>query len=194
MDREAGEFWVSNPFDIPRIGENLSAYERNRLYLNLGNLSFVDVSYASGVDLDSDSRGVIGADFNRDGAADLLCTADGGGPLRLFYNRFPGTAHAIRLKLTGTKSNRAAIGARVVLHCGKRQIVRDLFPPNGFMGQAPAELLIGVGQAERIDRMRIRWPDKTGTWQEFTNVPVDRCIRITEGDNRFDAAEPLACR
>ena len=46
VDREAGEFWVENPFDITSGGYNLSAFERNRLYLNLGGLSFLDASFA----------------------------------------------------------------------------------------------------------------------------------------------------
>ena len=47
IDSDNGEFWVENPFEMPEKGENLSAYERNRVYLNAGNLEFIDASFAS---------------------------------------------------------------------------------------------------------------------------------------------------
>ena len=42
VDEEGGEFWVSNPFQIAASGNNLSAYERNRVFMNVGGLSFLD--------------------------------------------------------------------------------------------------------------------------------------------------------
>ena len=42
----------------------------------------------------------------------------------------------------------------IQVEAGGRKIVRDLFPANGGVGQAPAELLIGLGDAERIERLR----------------------------------------
>ena len=53
LDRQAGEFWVENPFEIIAGGMNLSAFERNRLYLNLDGLSFIDASFASSADTES---------------------------------------------------------------------------------------------------------------------------------------------
>jgi len=169
------------------FGKNFSAYERKRLYLNLGGKSFLDASFASRADIDSDSRSVVAADFDGDGAPDLLVGSVGGGPLRLFRNQFPRTAHRVRIELVGTRSNRAGIGARVVAHCGGRQIVRDLFPANGFMGAGPVEMLLGLGEASRIDRLTIRWP--SGEVQELKNLPADRRITVTEGRSEIRTAE-----
>src|SRR4051794_14287703 len=91
VDKEAGEFWVANPFMMPQLGLNLSSYERSRLFLSVKGSSFIDASYPSGTDIDSDSRAVIVADFDGDGWPDLLVGTVGGGPLRLFLNRFPRT-------------------------------------------------------------------------------------------------------
>ncbi|MFQ5733486.1 MAG: CRTAC1 family protein [Planctomycetaceae bacterium] len=183
VDEKAGEFWIGNAFMIPLLGKNLSAFERNKLFLNMGG-EFLDASFASQADIESDSRSVIAADFNRDGAPDLLVGSAGGGPLRLFLNRFPQGGR-VRIDLRGVDSNRAGIGSRVVLHCGAQTIVRDSFCANGFMGQAPPELLVGVGKAERIDRLSVRWP--SGRVQEFQNLPVDSRLAITEGDDRYSA-------
>jgi hypothetical protein len=185
IDHEAGEFWVGNPFRLVRAGNNLSAFEANRLFMNMGDLKFYDASFASGADIDSDSRSVMVADFDRDGAADILVASIGGGPLRLFLNRFPKTNHAVHVELRGTESNRPAIGSRVELHVGDRRIFRDVFSANGFQGQAPAELLIGIGSARRIDRMIVTWP--TGKTQEFSDIPADRRIRIVEGAESYEA-------
>jgi hypothetical protein len=179
LDAKNGEFWVENPFLLTTTGKNLSAFERNHLYLNIAGQSFLDASFASNADIDSDSRSVIAADFDRDGACDLLVGNDGGGPLRLFLNRFPRKNGRVQIRLAGTASNRPAIGSRVVLQCGGRKIVRDLFPANGFMGQAPAELLVGIGAATTIEKLTVRWP--TGEVQEFPHLPGDSVITITEG-------------
>ena len=70
IDSEGGEFWVTNPFEMPVNGMNLSAYERNKLFLNVDGIRFVDASFASQTDIDSYSRGVVATDFNRDGRVD----------------------------------------------------------------------------------------------------------------------------
>ncbi len=186
VDREGGEFWIKNPFNIPGSGNNLSAFERNRLFLSLEGREFIDASFASNVDLDSDSRAVVAADFDRDGAVDLLVGSVGGGPLRLFLNRFP-PAKRVRLELVGVESNRAAIGSRVTVEAGGRKIVRDLFPSNGGTGQGPVELIVGLGQAERIDRLTVRWP--TGKKQTFEGLPVNASITLTEGRPGYRTAE-----
>ena len=188
VDREAGEFWVENPFQIPSSGNNLSAFERNRMYLNVGGREFVEASFASTADIDADSRAVIASDFDRDGAPDLLVGSVGGGPLRLFLNRFPRQVRRVRLELVGVESNRAAIGTRVVIQAGGRKIVRDLFMPNGSTGQGPAEMLIGLGQVEKIDTLTLRWP--SGKQQTFTDLPVDSILEITEGQPEY-ASSPL---
>ncbi|MCH2123473.1 MAG: CRTAC1 family protein [Pirellulaceae bacterium] len=184
IDEEAGEFWVDNPFMFQSLNENLSAYERNRLFLNVDGKTFLDASYASVTDIDSDSRAVMAADFDRDGAPDLLVGSVGGGPLRLFLNRFPRDLHRLTIELVGVQSNRSGIGARVTAQCGGRQIVRDVFAANGFQGQSPAVVELGVDAAERIDRLTIRWPNNQT--QVLTDLPVDGHIQITEGHADFE--------
>lgn len=183
LDLEKGEFWA-DPFAMPRQGHNLSAYEPNRMFLNLGGKRFLDVSFASNSNIDSDSRSVMVGDFDGDRAEDLLVGSVGGGTLRLFLNRFPPEHHRVELKLTGTKSNHPAWGARVVAVIKGRKIVRDLFAANGFMGQSAARLYLGVGEAERIDSLEIRWP--SGQLQEFQDLPVDCTIHIVEDRETFE--------
>ena len=181
LDHEAGEFWVENPFLMPKRGDNLSAYEHNCLFLNTsqpGNPSFLDASFASAADLDSDSRSAIAADFDRDGDLDLLVGSVGGGPLRLFENRM-AQGQRLLLSLRGSSCNRSGIGCRITVDIGTTRLVRDVFPASGFMGTGPIEQNIGLGPATRITRLQVRWPD--GTNQEFHDLPVDRRHQVTQG-------------
>lgn len=183
IDEEAGEFWAENPFLMMSRGDNLSAFERNRLFMNQGGSRFLDASFASGADIDADSRSVIAADIDLDGGVDLLVGSAGGGPLRLFANRCAeGHAFAL-LHLKGVKSNSFGVGSRVVLECGGRKIVRDVFPVNGFMGQGPAVLHVGLGEVSAIDRLTVRWP--TGRTDAYTDIPINKRVTLTEGDATF---------
>lgn len=185
FDLDLGEFWVINPFLIPAYRKNLFSYQRNRFFLNERGKNFVDATFASHADIDSDSRSAIAADFNRDGASDLLVSSVGGGPLRLFLNRLP-QQNRIRLDLTGVESNQMAVGSKLIVHCADRKIYREFFPANGFQGTGSSELLIGVGKAKKIDKLEIRWPN--GKKQEFLNLPVNKIISLTEGIETFQSA------
>jgi len=185
IDSAAGEFWT-HTFDMPKRGDNLSAYESNKLFLNVDGKQFLNASFASLADIDSDSRSVMVGDFDGDRAPDLLVGSVGGGPLRLFLNRFPGEHHRINITLQGVESNRSAIGARATIEAGGRMIVRDHFAANGFMGQSPARLTVGVGSARRIEKLTIRWP--TGRLQVFHDLPVDCDVVIVEGTEEFELA------
>lgn len=189
LDIEAGEFWPKNPFEMMSEGTNLSAYERNRFFLNRNGQRFIDLSHESSADLDSDSRSAVVADFDRDGAPDLLVASVGGGPLRMFRNQIPSEAHRLHLFLRGTVSNSFGIGSQVTVRCGDVRMVRDVFPASGLMGQMPVELNVGLGDADQIDELIIRWP--TGESQSFRDLPGDQRIRITEGDSEPELLGPI---
>ena len=187
IDKESGELWVADSFKMYLEGENLSAYERNRVYLNVDGRHFCDFSFSTFADLDADSRSIVAADFDRDGTVDMLVGSAGGGPLRLFKNDIPKTNNRIQLSLKGVESNKQGIGSRIILHCGEQKIVRDLFPANPFMGSGPAEITIGVGKSEKIDRMEIRWP--TGKTQVLADLPVNKVIVITENQSEIESTD-----
>ncbi|NQV26610.1 MAG: CRTAC1 family protein [Rhodopirellula sp.] len=186
LDVDAGELWVENPFHLPALGENLSAYEENRVFINARGKEFIDASFASGANLDSDSRSVIAGDFNNDGAQDLLVGSVGGGPIRLFLNRIP-QGNSIELTLQHRGGQAAAIGARVIATVGSKTIVRDLFSANGCLGQQPARMVIGLGNAEQVDSLTIRWPD--GKLQELGQLSTGSRVTISQGSE--PVSQPL---
>lgn len=180
LDHEHGEFWMRNPWDDSN--ENLSAYERNRVLWNLGGQQFADISHLTTADLDSDSRAVAVGDFNQDGMPDVIVQSVGGGPLRVFENQWPHR-HWLRVSLRGTKSNRLGLGARLKLEAGGRVQWRELYPVMSYRSQLPSSVLFGLGDAEHVDRLTVYWP--SGEVQNVEQMPVNRRVRITEGDASF---------
>ncbi|HEY8504476.1 MAG TPA: hypothetical protein VIL46_07830, partial [Gemmataceae bacterium] len=71
LDPSLKEFWSENPWDIVHDGHNLSAFERNRTWLNLNGSAFLDLSFLTGTDSDGDGRAVVAGDFRNTGQQDL---------------------------------------------------------------------------------------------------------------------------
>jgi hypothetical protein len=174
------------------MSENLSSFERNRLFLNNGEGNFLDVSFPAGVDSDSDGRSSVPVDFDNNGTMDLLLRQAGGGPLVLLRNEFPA-ARFLKVTLRGTDSNRQGIGARLVVTAGDLQQTREVFPVNTYRSQRSLTAHFGLGDHSVVDQLTIRWP--SGRIQQLANIPADQHIAITEGDDSWQAIErPIADR
>jgi hypothetical protein len=186
LDPNHKEFWVSNPWDIVKEGHNLSAYERNRTFMNLHGVGFADVSYISGADSAGDGRGIVAADFRNNGQLDVVVRQVGGGPLLFFENKFPHK-HYLKVSLRGTKSNRLGIGARLVATVGGQQIVREMYPTNSFRSQPPSIVHFGLGDLAQVEGLQIRWP--SGLVQTFEHLDGDRHLVIEEGKEGDAAIE-----
>ena len=180
VDSSVGEFWIGNPWLFHGEKKNLSAFERNRVFLNGGGERFFDISFLSNADSDGDGRSVVAADFNNDGMQDLLVRQVGGGSVRLYENDFP-PRHWLKISLKGTRSNRLGIGARLTAQVGDRRLVRELYPANTFFCQMPTYVHFGLDEATVVDRVTILWP--SGTEQILENVAADQHIEVTEGKN-----------
>jgi enediyne biosynthesis protein E4 len=188
VDETLGEFWSENPWDIITQGHNLSAYERNRTWLNLRGQQFLDISFLSGTDSDGDGRCVVAADFRNNGRLDLAVRQVGGGPFLLFANEFP-QRHYLEVSLRGTRSNRLGIGARLTAEAGDLRLVREMYPANSFRSQAPCVAHFGLAGADRVRRLTIRWP--SGTVQVLTDLAADRHVVVTEGKGGAAAVEAV---
>lgn len=187
-DDELNEFWVGNPFEI-FMSENLSSFERNRLFLNTGRGNFIDVSFPAGVDTDSDGRSSVPTDFNNDGTLDLILRQAGGGPLQLLRNDFP-PGRFLKVTLRGTDSNRLGIGSRITATAGQLQQTREVFPVNTYRSQRSLVAHFGLAEQEVVDTLVVRWP--SGTEQQFDQIPAGQHIVITEGDPQWEPARRSA--
>lgn len=188
LDESLKEFWVSNPWQIVASGHNLSAFERNRAFLNVKGRDFLEISHLTGADSDGDGRAVVAADFRNVGMLDLIVRQAGGGPLLLYENRLP-RKHYLNVSLRGQASNRQGIGARLTAVVRGQQQVRELFPANSFHSQAPNVVHFGLGDDANVDTLTIRWP--SGKVQVLTNLTGDRHIVVDEGKAGPDGVETV---
>jgi hypothetical protein len=191
LSEDLREFWVPNPWLFSNYKKNLSSYERNRLFLNRGDLRFADISHLSGTDSEGDGRASVAVDLNGDGMLDIVVRQVGGGSLLAFENHFP-RKHYLIVSLRGVHSNRAGIGARLVAEVNGRRQVRELYPGNSFMSQAPCDVHFGLGDASEVDHLTIYWP--SGLVQELKGLPADRHILLEEGDGTVRLSSSVGAR
>jgi enediyne biosynthesis protein E4 len=156
-----------------------------QLFLNQGNGTFRDAASAAGGGLTTPrvGRGLAVGDFDRDGDVDVLMTTNNG-PAVLFRNDQTGGRKSVRLKLTGTKSNRDAIGAVVRIFHGGTSQSRMVKSGSSYLSQSELTLTFGVGARDAVDRVVIAWP--SGATQEFKNVPTGKEYGCVEGQHLAD--------
>ncbi len=186
VDESLGEFWSGDPWLIGRK-HNLSAFERNRAYLNVGGANFVDISYTSSLDSDGDGRAAVATDIDNDGQMDLIVRQVSGGPFRIYTNQFP-KKNWLKVSLRGETSHSQGIGAKITVHTENLKITRELFPHNTFYSQAPAMAHFGLGSNDVINKITIRWPGSSE--QTLENIQSNQHILVHEGKPSFEKFGP----
>jgi tetratricopeptide (TPR) repeat protein len=140
---------------------------------------YQNVSGISGLDCALDSRAFAVTDLDGDGNLDLLLKSRLGPQVKAFRNESTGGRKSIAVRLTGTKSNRDAIGARVEAD----GVVRWLAAGSGYLSQHTKTLHFGLGEKQTVETLRVTWP--SGARQEFRNLAVGLRYDITEGSQEL---------
>jgi hypothetical protein len=174
-------FWVTGSV-YPEVGLKLPQYPHRTprvLFRNLGNGKFEEllVEGGPGVSAPHCSRGCAFGDFDNDGDMDILIV-NLNEPPSLLRNDVKGDNRWIKVKLIGVKSNRSAIGAKVLVHYAGKQQVQDVLGQESFLSVSDRRLHFGVGMADRVD-IEVRWP--SGIRQTFSGVASKRLVAIDEG-------------
>ena len=147
--------------------------------LNSGNKTFRNVVRDVGRDfgIPRVGRGLAYGDFDRDGDCDLLVTTNNG-PAVLFRNDVLPGNKSIRFHLTGTKSNRDAIGATVRVFVDGIVQSRLVKGGSSYLSQSELPVTFGVGKRDRIERVVIDWP--SGQTEEYKNLAVGKMYECVE--------------
>jgi hypothetical protein len=162
----------------PAFGDaSLSGYEKSRVYLNRGLGGWTDVAAIVGATDTYDGRAVALADLGNHGALDVI-VANQNQPAVLYRNRPDSANHWIAFSLVGTRSNRSAIGAEIVVEAAGTKQRRVVDGGMGFASQNDRRPHFGLGRAEWVDRAVIHWP--SGTQQVLVNPAIDRVNVVTE--------------
>ena len=165
---------------VRNIRGNVGYAQPPLLFLNDGNGSFRDVAaeLAGGFDQPKVGRGLAYADFDRDGDLDLLLTTNNG-PAYLYRNDQLSGNHSIRFHLTGTKSNRDAIGAIVRITSGGLTQSRMVKSGSSYLSQSELPLTFGLGKRDGVQQVVITWP--SGRVEEFKNLAAGHSYDCLEG-------------
>src|SRR6202030_4351575 len=193
MDNDSWlDIFVANGHVYPQI-DQIETGPRYRepmlLHRNNRDGTFDEVSKSAGLrDMPLKSRrGAAFGDIFNTGNIDIVVLNVGYPPsLLLNTNRTP--YHRVLFKLIGTKSNRAAVGARVTIHAGGVKQFNEVHGGGSYLSQNDLRLHFGLGTAAKMDSVEIRWPN--GTTEALQNVSADAIYTIVEGSGIRDT-KPL---
>ena len=122
-------------------------------------------------------RGSAYADMDGDGDLDVLLAQIGGPPL-LLRNDQKLKRHWLRFKLTGTTSNRDAIGAWVKVRVGNKTFSQQVMPTRGYLSQSELPVTIGLGEADHVDDVEVTWPG--GAKEKIHPVRLDALTMVRQ--------------
>jgi hypothetical protein len=164
----------------PEVEKKLPQYPDRSpriLFRNLGNGTFEEIANAGpGITTPHSSRGCAFGDFDNDGDLDILIL-NMNEPPSLLRNDLKGTHHWLKVKLVGTKSNRSAIGARLLVRYSGKVQAQEVLSQSSFYSCNDSRLHFGLGQATAADLV-IHWP--SGITEKYPNLKCDQLITIRE--------------
>ena len=166
----------------PEVEKTLPQYPNKNprvVFRNLGNGTFEELieEAGPGVAAAHCSRGCAFGDFDNDGDIDILIVNLSEAP-SLLRNDVSGNHHWLKVKLVGTKSNRSAIGARVLAKYGKKIQAQEVLSQSSFYSASDPRLHFGLGGETSAD-LEIRWP--SGMRQTLKGVEANQIVTIKEG-------------
>jgi enediyne biosynthesis protein E4 len=187
------DLFVANGHVYPQMDtvKGSAAYAEPMLvHRNLHDGTFEEVSKAAGIsDMPLRSRrGAAFGDIANNGNVDIV-VLNVGEPPSLLLNTNKNGNHRVLFRLVGTKSNRAAIGARVTIHAGGMTQFDEVRGGGSYLSQNDLRLHFGLGSATKIDAVEVRWP--SGKTESLKDVVADNIYTIVEEKGILNAV-PLS--
>jgi hypothetical protein len=173
--------------EIGRVQPRIRYAEPPLLFRNTGRGRFEDVTARRGDALKRPivGRGAAYADYDGDGALDILVTTNNG-PAYLLHNEGNATGnHWLRIRLQGTKSNRDGIGAVVRVVTPGHTQWQTVHSGSSYASQSDLALTFGLGKDTQIQSVEVLWP--SGTHETIRNARIDRSNVIVEGSGAATA-------
>jgi hypothetical protein len=166
----------------PKVEKKLPEYPNKTpraVFRNLGQGVFEELIAEAGPGVAAlhCSRGCAFGDFDNDGDVDIVII-NLNEPPSLLRNDLSGKANWIKIKLEGAKSNRGAIGSRVLAHYGGKTQAQALLSQSSFFSCNDPRLHFGLGSSASVD-LEIFWPN--GMHESYKGLPANRLVTIREG-------------
>ncbi len=177
------------------IGSNLDLFwqpyaDYNQLFANEGTGQFRELSERDPFgQLLAVSRGLACGDINGDGALDLLVTTVAGSA-RLYRNIAPKEGHWLLVRTIDPARHRDAYGAIITVHAGGRRWIGNLNPGYSYLCSNDPRVHFGLGAANRVDSIGVRWPDGDSAEEIFSGGTVDRLVELRRGGGKISTKPP----
>jgi hypothetical protein len=168
----------------PEIERHLPQYPHRGprvVFRNLGGARFQDVTAASGpgATTPQSSRGAAFGDYDNDGDVDVL-VMNMNAPPSLLRNDYAGGNNWLEVKLEGARSNRAGLGATVMVTAGGRQQARPVLSQTSYYSVDDLRPHFGLGPSRAAERVEVRWP--SGQVDVVHDVAGGRVLTVREGE------------
>lgn len=168
--------------EVARVSPRFPARSPRILFRNRGDGTFTELGADAGPGIAAEhcSRGAAFGDFDNDGDMDVLIM-NVNEPPTLLRNDAPAVNHWIKVRLEGTKSNRSAIGARVVVRYEGKTQVQEVLSGCSFLSSSDPRLHFGLGKATSAD-VEVRWP--SGLIEHLRDVAANQLLTLREGEGK----------
>jgi hypothetical protein len=175
----------SNVDENKRLFSPRTFEEPNAVFRNLQGDKFQNVSAAAGPDfqIPGGHRGAAFGDLDNDGRMDAVVTVLNG-QAKIFHNTTRNNNHWILLKLSGAKSNRMGLGAKIRVTTADGAVQYNHVTTSvGYASSSDSRVHFGLGANATVKEIEIAWP--SGTRQVLRDVAADRVVTVTEpGDGK----------
>ena len=165
---------------VDQLPNELQYKEPIQLFHNKGDRTFEEIANIAGLNdgILQSRRGTAFGDINNDGNVDVV-VYNVGAPPSIFINDTNNSNHRVLFRLIGTRSNRAAIGARVTVITSKMTQIDEVRGGSSYLSSNDLRLHFGLGSDSIMKKVDIQWP--SGLRQELKNVSADAIYTIVEG-------------
>jgi len=171
--------------NIELIREGLSYAQPNQLLENRGGVFVENADFSHYASLSFRvGRGAAFGDVNNDGGVDVLVSNSGQAPT-LLINQVNQKRNWVSLKLIGTRSNRDAVGAKIVVTTESLTQTDQVTGGGSYLSASDRRIHFGLGASKTIKLLKIRWP--SGTESEFRDVEANQILSIKEGSRRYES-------
>ena len=173
--------------EIEKVRQNVQYAQRPHLFRNRNGKRYVDAAEKAGLTEPIVGRGAAYGDMDGDGDLDFILTANGG-EARVYRNDAPASGGILRIRLTGARSNRDAVGAKAVLRTAGGRQTQTLKGGGSYCSQSEKTLTFGMGDAAEALELAVVFP--AGKTVRLVNIAANQLLEIHE-ETGLASARPI---